>query len=351
MTYGKRGILLLLLVILILVFLISSGYGAMKISPMQVVSILLNKAGLPFITEFQQSQANVLWSIRLPRVILGILIGAGLAVSGASLQGLFRNPLADPTLIGISSGASLCAVLMIVIVSSSNLLESVTSVTGYYTMNLFTFLGAGVSAVIVYILSKNGGKTSVTTMLLSGIAVNALCSALTGLIIFYSTDAELRNVTFWMLGSLGGASWNTILGIFPFILIPVMLIPRLSKSLNAFALGESEALHLGVPVNQLKLRVLALTTMAVGASVAVAGIIGFVGLIIPHLLRLVAGPDNRFVLTASSLLGAVLLTGSDLISRTIIAPAELPIGIITAILGTPVFMWILVKHKPQMRAF
>jgi iron complex transport system permease protein len=351
MSGRKRSLLVFLVILLVLVVLVSSGYGAMKIAPLQVVSILLDKAGFPALTDFGQSQANVLWSIRLPRVMLGILIGAGLAVSGASLQGLFRNPLADPTLIGVSSGASLCAVVMIVVLSSSTLLESVTSITGYYTMNVFTFLGAGASAWIVYLLSKSGGKASVTTMLLAGIAVNALCGALTGLIIYYSTDAELRNVTFWMLGSLGGASWNTVWGIFPFIFIPVLLIPRLSKGLNAFALGEAEASHLGVPVSRLKLQVLILTTMAVGASVAVAGIIGFVGLIIPHLLRLAAGPDNRFVLIASSLLGALLLTGSDLIARTIIAPAELPIGIITAIVGTPVFMWILFKHKPQWRTF
>jgi len=349
MKAPKIILLFILSALLVIVFIVSAGNGALEIAPMQVISILLHKMGFPVITAFEPSQENVLWAIRLPRVLLGVLIGAGLAVSGASLQGLFRNPLADPTLIGISSGASLCAVLMIVIISVSNVFGSITSIAGYYALNIFTFIGAGLAALAVYALSRNGGRTMVTTMLLAGIAINALCGALTGLIIFYSTDEQLRNVTFWMLGSLGGASWNTVFGVLPFILIPVLLLPRLSKSLNAFSLGEAEAGHLGVNADRLKIQVLAFSTMAVGASVAVAGIIGFVGLVIPHILRLIAGPDNRFLLIASSISGAILLSGADVISRIIIAPAELPIGILTSIIGTPIFMWILIKHQPQLK--
>ncbi len=344
----KKYILLILLsCLLLLAIVFSAGTGAMKIHPLEVISILMHKIGLPAFTPIEPGHENVLWAIRLPRVILSILIGAALAVSGASIQGLFRNPLADPGLIGISAGASLSAVVMIVMVSSSAIIGSLSNLAGYYTLNLVTFLGACLTSFTVYSLARSGGKTIVTTMLLAGIAINAFCGALIGLATFYSTDSQLRNITFWLLGSLGGASWNTVAAILPFILIPVIVIPQLSKSLNALSLGESEAGHIGVEVNRLKIQVIILSTMAVGASVAVAGIIGFVGLVVPHILRIIAGPDNRFIMVASSLAGAILLCSADMISRILVAPAELPIGIITALAGTPVFIWILLKHKKE----
>ena len=350
LTSKQRLILISLAMLLILFVLLSAGNGALYISPAQVISIILHKMGLSSITAFEEGQYNVFWIIRFPRVLLGLLIGSALAISGAALQGLFRNPLADPALIGISSGASLSAVLMIVFLStlsSTPYFAYVEGVIGYYSLNVVTFIGSCITSLFVFRLSRSNGKTIVTNMLLAGIAINALCGALTGLVTYYATDAELRNITFWSLGSLGGASWNTVLTLLPFVLIPVIFLPRLSKSLNALSLGEREASYLGISVDRLKIQIVVLSTLAVGAAVAVAGIIVFVGLVVPHVLRMMGGFNQRYILIGSSLAGSLLLTGSDLLARVLIAPAELPIGIITALIGTPVFIWILIKHKKE----
>ncbi len=350
LTSKQRLILISLGVLLILFVLLSAGNGALYISPTQVISIILHKMGLSGNTSFDEGQYNVFWIIRFPRVVLGLLIGSALAISGAALQGLFRNPLADPGLIGISSGASLSAVLMIVFLStlsSTPYFAYVEGVVGYYSLNIVTFIGSCITSLFVFRLSRSNGKTIVTNMLLAGIAINALCGALTGLITYYATDAELRNITFWSLGSLGGASWNTVITLLPFVLIPVVFLPRLSKSLNALSLGEREASYLGISVDRLKIQIVVLSTLAVGAAVAVAGIIVFVGLVVPHVLRMMGGFNQRYILIGSSLAGALLVTGSDLLARVLVAPAELPIGIITALIGTPVFIWILIKHKKE----
>lgn len=350
-TTSKQRFIIITLSFLLLAFIVlSAGNGALYIAPSQVISIILHKVGIHNLAAFDEGQYNVFWIIRFPRVILGLLIGAALALSGAALQGLFRNPLADPGLIGISSGASLSAVLTIVFLSTFsatpyyNLVEGIV---GYYTLNIVTFIGSCITSFIVFNVSRSNGKTNVTTMLLSGIAINALCGAFIGLITYYATDAELRNITFWTLGSLGGASWDTVFTILPFVLIPIVFLPRLSKSLNTLTLGEKEAAYLGVSVDRLKLQIIILSTLAVGAAVAVAGIIGFVGLVVPHVLRMMGGFNQRYILVGSSLAGALLLTGSDLLARIIVAPAELPIGVITALIGTPIFALILLRHKKE----
>lgn len=350
-TTSKQQIILITLSALLMLFVVlSAGNGALYISPVQVISIILDKAGIHDIAAFDEGQYNVFWIIRFPRVILGLLIGAALALSGAALQGLFRNPLADPGLIGISAGASLSAVLVIVflsMLSATPYFALVEGMVGYYTLNIVTFIGSCITSFIVFSVSRTNGKTNVTTMLLGGIAINALCGALIGLITYYATDAELRNITFWTLGSLGGASWNTVLTALPFILIPVVMLPRLSKALNTLSLGEKEASYLGVSVDRLKIQIIIFSTMAVGSAVAVAGIISFLGLVVPHVLRMMGGHNQRYILIGSSLAGALLLTGSDLLARVIVAPAELPIGVITALIGTPVFAWILLRHKKE----
>jgi len=335
---------ILLVLLLITSVLIAAGKGAMSMAPLQVLAILLAKAGIHLPVAYTQGMANVLWEIRLPRVCLGVLIGSGLAVAGASLQGLFRNPLADPVLIGVSSGASLAAVVVIVLFSS---LSSAGAgiLSGYYLLNIASFCGACLSSVLVFRLSRVGGKTMVATLLLAGLAMNALCNALTGLVTYTANNEQLRSVTFWLMGSLGGASWNTVLSILPFILVPVGLLPQSAKSLNLYSLGEAEAMHSGIDIRWLKIRILLLTTLAVGAAVAVSGVIGFIGLIVPHIVRTLSGSDHRTLLPDSVLFGATLLVLADLVSRTIIAPAELPIGIITAIIGTPLFILLLYKQK------
>jgi iron complex transport system permease protein len=339
---------LLLILLLLASIILAAGMGAMSIPPMQVIAILTNAIGIHLPVHYNEGMANVLLQIRLPRICLGLLVGSGLSVAGAALQGLFRNPLADARLMGISSGASLFAVLVIAVVSSMPALASHT-LAKYYLLNVATFSGACITSLIVFRLSKTGNATSTTTLLLAGLGINALCDAGIGLITYTANNEELRNITFWLLGSLGGANWGMVGSLLPFIALPLLLLPQLSKGLNAFSLGEAEAAHLGVNVKRLKTQLIILATLSVGACVAVAGIIVFVGLIVPHILRSITGSDHRSLLPNSALLGAALLTLADTLSRTMIAPAELPIGILTALIGTPLFIMLLLKQKKTIK--
>ncbi|MBX3582600.1 MAG: iron ABC transporter permease [Rhizobiaceae bacterium] len=285
----------------------------------------------------------IIYDIRLPRLLLGILVGSALAVSGAVLQGLFRNPLADPGLVGVSAGSSLGAVSVIVL--GGTLLSPLMALFGNFTLPLAAFLGGLVTTLILYRISTRQGRTSVATMLLAGIALGALAMALTGVLIFIADDRQLRDLTFWQLGSLAGATWQKIGMVGPIIVVALLTTPFLSRGLNALALSEATAGHLGVPVQRLKYVAIIAVSAAVGASVAVSGGIGFVGIVVPHLLRLLIGPDNRFLLPASALLGASMLLLADAVCRTIVAPAELPIGIVTATVGAPFFLWILLRRR------
>jgi len=336
-----------LVVLLVLAFLLSVGTGAVEIAPLQTLAILAKQVGLTLPAGFDGQQESVLLQIRLPRVVVAVLIGASLAVSGASMQGLFRNALADPGLIGISSGASLAAVFTIV--AGAKLFSPLPGVARLYTLSIATFAGALITMLVVYRLSRISGRVVISTMLLVGIAVNALASALTGFFTYNANDAQLRSIIFWTLGSLGGATWTNVLGLLPFTLLPVFVLPRLSKPLNALALGENTALHLGMNTEQAKRIVIVLTALCVGASVAVAGIIGFVGLVIPHIVRMLIGPDHRHLLPLSALAGAVLLISADLVCRTTFAPSEMPIGIITALVGAPFFLYILIRDRKTAR--
>ncbi|HWW41692.1 iron ABC transporter permease [Pedobacter sp.] len=324
----------------------SMSLGAVKIPVKEVFLIIGQKAGLFTQHTVSARFEGVIHIVRIPRVLLGLLVGAALGISGTAIQGIFRNPLAEPSLIGISAGASLMAV--IIIVMEISLFAGLSNLLGYYLLAFGAFAGAGLAALLVYQISRTEGKSNVATMLLAGIAINALAGALTGLITFAADDQQLRNITFWMLGSLAGATWETVVSILPFILLPLLLLPRMGKALNTFALGEVQASQLGLKVNSVKRGIVILATMAVGASVAVSGIIGFVGLLVPHTIRLVIGVDHKHVLPASALLGALMLTLADVLCRTLIAPAELPIGVITALLGTPLFLYILIKDKKKL---
>lgn len=341
---AKRAWLLpILTMLLIAVVLLAVGIGAVQIAPDQVVAILLRQIGIDAGTPFEARQESVLMVIRLPRVVAGVLIGAALAVSGAMIQGLFRNPLADPGLIGISSGSALAAAVTIVL--GSTVLSGAQAVLGDWMLPIAAFGGGIATTLLIYRLASGGGRTSVTTLLLAGIAVNALTGALIGLLTITATDDQLRDLTFWSLGSLGRASW-TLIGItLPFMMIALLPLPFLGRALNAFLLGEDEAAHIGVDVERVKIAVVVLVALGVGAGVAMAGSIGFIGLVVPHLLRLVAGPDHRYLLPGSALLGAALLVGADLLARTIAIPAEVPIGIVTALVGAPFFFWLLLSER------
>ncbi|WP_018698657.1 FecCD family ABC transporter permease [Amorphus coralli] len=285
----------------------------------------------------------VLLEIRLPRTVLGVLVGAALAVSGAVMQGLFRNPLADPGLIGISSGSALAAVSVIAL--GDGLLAPVVQLLGPYAVPACSFVGGLVATVVLYRIATRAGYTSIATLLLAGIALGAIASAIIGIIIFGSDDRELRDLNFWMLGSIGGATWPKIVGTLPFFLACLVALPYLSRVLNAFLLGEAEAGHLGVSIETAKRIAMFAVACAVGAAVAVSGVIGFVGIVVPHIIRLITGPDHRVVLPASALLGGALLLVADVGARVIVAPAELPIGILTALMGAPFFLWLLMRRR------
>lgn len=339
----SRALLAGLTLLLLASVVVGVVAGAMPIPVAALVGIFAQKAGLATTFPFDTQQEAVLMAIRLPRACLGVLVGASLGLAGAAMQGLFRNPLADPGLIGVSAGASLAAVATIVL--QVTLFRTAGEWLGFYLLPVAAFVGACGTTLVVYQLSREDGRAVVGTMLLAGIAINALAGALTGLLTYVATDEQLRSITFWGLGSLGGATWSTVLGILPFLAGPLLWLPRLGKPLNLLALGESQAAHLGLPVAALKRQLIVLATLAVGTSVAVSGSIGFLGLVVPHLVRLVAGPDHRTVLVGSALGGAIVLTLADTLARTLVAPTELPIGILTALLGTPVFLWILLREK------
>ncbi len=336
-------VLSVLIIILLVACLLSVCIGAVKISASELWSIIAYRIGLSKEMSFTSQQEAVLITLRLPRVVLGALVGSTLAIAGAAIQGLFRNPLAEPGLIGISSGASFFAVLMIVL--EARFFSFLTDAFGYYALSFAAFTGACITTFIVYNLAMRKGKADITTLLLVGIAINALAGSFTGLLTYIATDEQLRNITFWSLGSLGGASWKSVTGILPFVLIPLVALPLFSKSLNTLSLGESQAGHMGINVNVLKKIVIVLATLGVGASVAVSGMIGFIGLVIPHILRIAFTADNRLIVPGSALLGAAVLILSDLIARTLVAPAELPIGILTAIIGAPIFIYIIMAER------
>lgn len=314
----------------------ASAYGVLR----QLVGEMLGYAGL---SEAPLRDNIIVYDIRLPRIILGMLVGASLAVSGAVMQGLFRNPLADPGLLGVSAGSALGAILVIVL--GATLLAPLTAVFGTFALPVVAFIGALIATAILQMVATRRGRTSIATMLLAGIALSALAMAMIGVLIFLADDRQLRDISFWQLGSLAGATWIKVASAAPIIIAGLLTAPFLARGLNALSLGEATASHLGIPLQRFKITAIVVVAATVGASVAVSGGIGFVGIVVPHVLRLLIGPDNRYLLPASALLGAILLLIADAISRTIVAPAELPIGILTALAGAPVFLWILLRNR------
>ncbi|MRI33089.1 iron ABC transporter [Endozoicomonas sp. OPT23] len=344
---SKSALLLMALAILLpTIMLLSIGTGPVAISPMEILLILANKVGLTSSEVAIQTQL-IVESIRIPRTLLGAIIGSSLAVSGAAMQGLFRNPLADPGIIGVSSGAALGAGVGIVL-GSIIFYEQTSPLLVNYGVSLLAFVGGVLTTWIVYKVGTTSNGTSVATMLLAGVAIGALTGAGLGILTYIADDTTLRSLTFWQMGSLGGANWNSVILAFSILGPVTFFLCRYGQVLNAMLLGESEARHLGINVQSTKLKLILVTALAVGVSVSVAGIIGFVGLVVPHLIRLMVGPDHRTLLPASAMLGAVLLLTADMISRTIVAPAELPIGIVTSLMGAPFFMSLLWQQRKRI---
>lgn len=329
-----------LLVFSLLIGLTQGGYG---LSIGQIVSIFGAQIGLTLPWDFAPHEETILLSIRLPRLVLAIAVGAALGVSGAVLQSLFRNPLAEPGLVGVSSGAALAAVTVIVGVGSEILVFGVN--LSPYALPMAAFGGGLAATTILYLLAQRVSGDPVPTMLLIGIALNAVAMAGIGLAQYLSTDTQLRILTFWMLGGLGAARWESLVLPLIAVTLAVTCLLRLAQPLNAYLLGSSEARHLGIDPRRLTRHAVFFVALGVGAAVAVSGIIAFVGLIVPHLLRLILGPDNRILLPGSALLGASFLVFMDLIARSIVVPAELPIGLVCSALGGGFFLWLLLTRE------
>ncbi len=337
-----RSLFIALGVLLALALWLSLALGPVSLPLLDTLQAALRLLGLS-IGGAELNQAElILGQIRLPRTLLGLAVGAVLALCGVAMQGLFRNPLADPGLVGVSSGAALGAAVAIV---GGAAVGGLPPLYAPYLLSFCAFVGGlGVTA-LVYRLGRRDGQTSVTTMLLAGIALNALAFACIGLFTYLADDATLRTLTFWNLGSLNGASYSRLWPLLLVTLAVALWLPRRAKALNALLLGESEARHLGFAVERLKRELVFCTALGVGAAVAAAGMIGFIGLVVPHLVRLLVGPDHRVLLPASALAGASLLLFADLIARLLLAPAELPIGIVTALIGAPFFLYLLLRGR------
>ncbi|MFJ4919415.1 FecCD family ABC transporter permease [Streptomyces sp. NPDC088725] len=320
---------------LIVLCLLSAGIGAYHIPLGDVVSSVQHRVGLGG-AALDRVGESVLWNVRLPRVVLALLVGASLGCAGALMQGVFGNPLAEPGVIGISSGAAVGAVASIALG---------LSFFGNWTVTVCAFVSGLATVLLVYTLSRSGGRTEVVTLILTGIAVNAFAGALIGLFIFFADNAQISQITFWQLGSLAQATWPKVLAVLPCALLGLAVAPFYARKLDLLALGERPARHLGVDVERLRVVLVLVVALLTAAAVAVAGIITFVGLLVPHLLRMANGPGHRFLVPGSALGGALVLVAGDLAARTVAAPAELPLGVLTALFGSPFFFWLLRRTR------
>jgi iron complex transport system permease protein len=332
---------LVLLGLLVVSVILGIGLGPVSIRFSDVYRVMFHRLSGIFtgqtapLESIRESTQNIVWFLRAPRVLLGALIGAALTLSGVGMQAFTKNPLAEPYVLGISSGASLGAVLAM-------LLGVSVPVLGKLSVSMGTFAGALVSILLVYLLAKSRGSVTPIRLILVGVAVSAMFQAFTNYIVYTAPDdAAVREATFWMLGGLGSAEWEDLPLLLCLVPPAFLLMLALSKSLNAMMMGDSSAITLGVNLNVVRNLLIVITALLTASSVAVSGCIGFVGLVIPHLVRSVVGPDHRKLIPISMLTGAIFLIWVDVGARMIKPPAELPIGILTAFLGAPLFLWMI----------
>ena len=328
----QRHLLFIFLVSLIVSVLLAITIGSFKISVVDILLGNLNELG-----------RTILFNIRMPRVILAAFVGASLAISGACLQGLFRNPLADPGLIGVSAGAALGAAFAIVF--SSHFIS--LNFLGPYLIPFSAIIGSASVIVILFFITKGFGYDGVTYMLLAGIAVNAIAGVGIGFLTYISDDSELRSLTFWTMGSFGGVTWPIIIPAIVVIILSIIWIIGLSRKLDLIQLGDVEASRLGINIKKVRFSVIISSAVVVGISVALSGMIGFVGLVVPHLVRILGGVNHIYVLIGSAIFGSILMVISDMMCRIIISPAELPVGLITSGLGSPFFLWLIFKMRTK----
>ncbi len=342
--HQKRILTIILLVCFLFVSIVLGlAVGPLKIPALNTINILLDILN-PFISNSHDHvQETVISSLRGPRVVLGVVTGAALAVSGACFQSLFRNPLADPGVIGVSAGAATAAVVYIVL--GQGVMISLFGFAPKYALPVSAMLGALLAVVVLYLFVNRRGGIEVATLLLAGIALNAFCGSVTGILVFISDDQQLRELTFWTLGSLARAQWDSVIPVCILLIFVISILISKGNALNAFSLGEAEAYHLGFDVKRIKRSIVIFGAAAVGAAVALTGIIGFVGLVVPHIVRLLLGADNRYVLPASAIAGGGLILIADLFARIAVQPAEMPIGVITSLIGAPFFLYLLSRRR------
>ena len=329
------------LTVVVLIAVVAGGLGSVYIPPLSLVKILADK--VPFIdvaNTWPDSWSTIIWQIRFPRVVLAGLVGAALAISGATYQGLFRNPLADPYLIGVASGAGLGAT--IVLLTSVPLFFEGVSV-----LPLAAFAGGLLAVSVAYTIARQSGGLPLTTLILAGVAIASLATAVTSLLMIRA-DPDVRPLLGWLLGGFIAASWKDVLTVLPYLAVGILVMMAYGRILNLFQLNQDEAKQLGVNVERTKLLLIAVASLTTAAAVSVSGLIGFVGLIAPHAVRLVWGHDNRFLLPMSMIVGAGFLILADLVARTIVSPSELPVGVVTAFCGAPFFLYLLRRGRSVM---
>lgn len=339
----RRGrlMLLLALAVLLLAVLASFAVGPLRLPPLVVLQALGAKLGLVDTAQVSTRDLAVVWQLRIPRVLLGAMVGAALAMAGASLQGLFGNPLADPGIVGVSQGAALGAVAAIVLG---------TATLGGWVVPVAAFAGGALAIGLTYFLARPGRGTGNATLLLVGIAMAAFCSALIGFFTYIASEAELQSLVFWQMGSLASADWADVAAVVPLFVIGVLGLQRLGTPLDMLALGERQAQHLGLDVARTRLHLVAFSALLVGAAVAFAGVVSFIGLVVPHVARLLVGPGHRWLLPVSGVLGALLIVVSDTLARTLDPPSEIPLGLFSAALGAPFFLWLVLQHRRRAGA-
>lgn len=333
----RVGLLGALSLALLAAVVLAAGRGQLDVAPAEVIGSLLHRLGLDLGPMPSHPQGDVtLWTVRFPRVVMAAVAGAALATAGALMQGIFGNPLAEPGVVGVSAGAALAASTVIVFD---------LALVGTWTVALFAFVGGLVTTILVYLLSRDGGRTEVVTLVLTGIAVNAVASAGLAFLLFLGDQQAREEIVFWQLGSLNGSRWEQVGVAAPFMVVGLVVAMAMSRRLDLLALGDRAARHVGVDVERLRMGAIVVVALLTAAAVAFCGIIAFVGLVVPHLVRLLAGPGHRLLVPASALGGALLLVVADLGARTLVAYADLPIGMLTSLVGGPFFFWLIRRAR------
>ena len=322
--------------VVVTMLVLNTGMGAVSIPPATVVSLLAERVGLEVGAEAIGVQESVLWSIRFPRIVLGLVVAGALAAAGVGLQAVFRNPLAESQVVGTSWGAA---------VGAAAALAAGAPATGSFAPAAAAMATALLATFLAYRVARRGPRVEVVTLILAGVAINAIAAAAVGLLVNVAERGQMRSFSFWSLGSLGGATWHTVSVTLVLVIPGVVLLARRGRQLNVLSLGDEEARHSGVDVRRLRVEVVAAAALLTGASVSAAGVIGFVGILAPHTVRMIIGPDNRVLLPGAMLAGAGLLLAADLASRTAVAPAEIPLGVLTSLVGGPFFLWLLGRTR------